>query len=82
MFGKRNGSLKELRRGCRKAFTASALVKPFLFNNPAMQGRPQISGQAIPAFGLSSAGAMIQRLCINQIICATVLWQGTAALLP
>ena len=41
-----------------------------------MQGKPQISGQAIPAFGLFSAGARIQRLCTSQIICAPVLWQG------
>jgi hypothetical protein len=47
-----------------------------------MQGRPQISGQAIPACGLSSTGVMIQRLCTNQIICAMVLWQGAAAFLP
>src|SRR5438477_6296504 len=81
MFGKRNGSLRELRRGSRKAFTSSALVKPFLFNNSAIQGRWQISGQAIPAFGLSSAGVMVQRLCTNQIICAMVLWQDAAAFL-
>src|SRR5438105_7388091 len=45
-----------------------------------MQGKPQISGQAIPAFGLLfSSGAKIQRLCTGQIIGATVLWQGMAA---
>src|SRR5437773_10069265 len=41
-----------------------------------MQGKPQISGQAIPVFGLFSTGERIQRLCTNQIICAPVLWQG------
>src|SRR5437868_3537535 len=76
MFGKRNGSLKELRRGRRKAFTSSEFVKPFLFSNSTMQGKPQISGQAIPAFALFSTGARIQRLCTNQVICAPVLWQG------
>jgi hypothetical protein len=41
-----------------------------------MQGKPQISGQAMLAFGLFSTGARIQRLCTSQIICAPVLWQG------
>src|SRR5664279_45126 len=74
--GRRNGSLKEWRRGWRKAFTSSALAKPFLFSNSAMQGRLQISGQAMGALGPSSARTMIQRFCTKQIICARVLWQG------
>ena len=73
--GRRNGSLNELRRGWRKAFTSSALAKRFLFSSSAIQGRPQISGQGMPPFGLSSTGAMIQRFCTEQIICATVPWQ-------
>ena len=44
-----------------------------------MQGKPQISGQAMLALGLLSTGARIQRLCTSQIICAPVLWQGGAA---
>src|ERR1043166_3218418 len=79
MSGKRNGSLRELRRGWRKAFTSSAFAKPFLFSSSAIQGRLQISGQAMAASGLSSAQAMIQRFCTNQTICAVVPWQDAGA---
>src|SRR5690349_21220996 len=63
MFGKRNGSLKERRRGCRKAFTSSALIKPFLFNNSTMHGKSQISVHGILPFITFPGGVRIQRLC-------------------
>ena len=33
-----------------------------------MQGKPQSSGHGMPDICLSSSGAMIQRLCTNQMI--------------
>jgi hypothetical protein len=68
MFGSTNGSLKELRRGERKAFTSSAQVNPLRFNSSAMQGSPQISAQGISAFASAQTGAMIQRLSTGHFI--------------
>jgi hypothetical protein len=65
MFGSKNGSLNELRRGRKNVSTSFAFAKPLRINNRAMQGEPHISDHEIPdSSGFSSSGgAMIHRLC-------------------
>src|SRR5438132_6162079 len=68
MFGSRNGSLNDFKRGCRKRSTSSALAKPLRINSRAMQGEPHISAHENgPPFS-SSGDAMIHRLCTDQLI--------------
>src|SRR3954469_7466129 len=62
MFGNKNGSLSERRRGARKAFTSSAQLKHFRFNNSTMQGRPQMSSQGMPGCASAHGDGMIQCL--------------------
>src|SRR6266702_680623 len=63
IFGSKNGSLNELRRGRRNVSTSSALANPLRISSRAMQADPQISVHEIgPPFN-SSGGAMIHRLC-------------------
>src|ERR1041384_2376586 len=66
MFGKRNGSLRERRRGTRNRLTSSAEVKRLRFSSSTMQGRPQISAQLMPLSASAHAGAMIQ--CLSKFI--------------
>src|SRR5207247_9568245 len=68
MFGSRNGSLNDFKRGCRKRSTSSAVAKPLRINSRAMQGEPHISAHENgPPFS-SSGDAMIHRLCTDQLI--------------
>src|SRR3954465_1512258 len=62
MFGNKNGSLNERRRGNRKAFTSSAQLKHFRFNNSTMQGSPQMSSPGMPGVGSGYGDGMIQCL--------------------
>ena len=65
IWGSKNGSLSELRRGRRNAFTSSAQRNPFRKSNRAIHSNPQISLHVIPdSSAFSSSGcAMTHRLC-------------------
>ena len=64
IWGSKNGSLSELRRGLRNAFTSSAQRNPFRKRSRAMHSDPQISLHVIPnSSEFSSSGcAMTHRL--------------------
>src|ERR1043166_8482600 len=68
MFGSRNGSLNDLRRGRRKVCTSSAVAKPLRKSSRAMQAQSQISFHEIAPPLSSSGGAMIQRVCTDYVI--------------
>src|SRR5437870_11323665 len=69
MFGSRNGSLNDFRRGRRNVSTSAVVAKPLRKSSRAMQAEPQISLHGIAPPLSSSAGAMIQRGCTDQFSC-------------
>src|SRR5437764_3262648 len=69
MFGSKNGSLSDFRRGRRNAWTSSALAKPFRISNRAIHSQPQISLHEIGAPFRSSGGIRIQLARTDYFIC-------------
>src|SRR4030095_12881712 len=63
IWGSKNGSLSELSRGRRNAFTSSAQRNPFRKSNRAMHSDPQIWFHEIALPFSSSGGARIHRSC-------------------
>src|SRR6476659_2292192 len=62
MFGSKNGSLKDLRRGRRNDWTSSTEAKPFRDKRRAIQSQPQICFHEIGPPLSSSGGRRIHRL--------------------
>src|SRR6266404_4941675 len=71
MFGSRNGSLSDFRRGWRNASISSAVAKPLRKSKRAIHSQPQISLHEIALPLSSSGGRMFQRLCTDYFICRT-----------
>src|SRR5437764_6165715 len=68
MCGSKNGSLNDFSRGCKNAWTSSALANPFRASSRAIHSQPQISLHEIGAPFRSSGGIRIQLARTDYII--------------
>lgn len=67
IFGRKNGSLRDLSRGRRKPFNFLYAGKTLTHQQGAMPTEPQISFHGVSPPFSSSGGTMIHRLCTDYL---------------